>query len=1312
MLLLRAIGSADGAAAYMTSGKSGDLERSLDAQAELAREAQNDIAAAVSAYYVEADLESTRALADLLDGREADGQGERERGPDEGLEQDSELDLAAEKDEPKRGLGQYLERHDGEDLATDAEQNAALDREQGRDVGQDADIDLDRTGQDLSRKGGMSAEQEPTAERAFDHATAKDKRLELEADPTSLSGGYGLTLEWIGSLADRLDLPRGVSRADLTHLLKGQGLDGEALGSMGRGDKPHRPGLEMLFAADKSVSLSSLLPGGDPRIGAVRALAAERTFDLVERSFGFQRVTEDGVTRHRGGLEMLACRVRELVSRDNEPHEHVHMLVLNVTYDPVDERYRALDNTELYKAQSLLERGFHETEGRLIEALGYRIDRDRSDGTASIGGIDQKARDAFSSRHAAIEETAKELGGTSPEARSRAWDLTRSGKEKAMGADRFAAMRAQWGKTARDHGLEMGLKLEEAREGRVQDLVLEREQSRDQSRDLFRDAGRGREGGKSNERGLGRIIAAMARSFGQAMEPVLESLGLRPDKSHEREQAKSLAGQGRDGLAQSADLKPDLAVGLAVAHLEERSNILTRNQVRDLAMRAGDHRISLEAVCSALERREEAGIIALRPDAPVMSHGLTRNAPSPGDAPLRTARALDLERGLIETMKQGRGRDYGCNTGLKQAHSREPGLRAAIEARLEGLALNPDQKRAALELAAPTDRIQGVRGLPGVGKTLTLGVARELIESRGEKVLALAPTRAAVRELSKSAGFGEAHTVAWFVKKFERLLEPGARLGAQDKERWAGRALLIDEASFLSSRDARTVLDIAGKLDVRSIAFVGDDRQHGAMAAGAPFEMMRESGVRVIEIAEIRRQSDPLDRDAIRSLHRDEPTKALTSFDERGLVAEVSREDLARTVAERWLERSPQHRARTGIAAVTHAMRHEITGHIRAGLLDEGTLGREALEVRALEPTKRTPGEIDLAFGYQRGQTLVFGLSAPDQGIKADDMLRISNLNQKARTLTLERADGTTMVLSKEDREKLAGRYSVMEDRSLELREGDLVQVRRTDKAAGLDATSEAKVLGFDREGLRLEVNGKDMVLAKDAPTLAFLDHGYVRTTRNLQGASRPDMILAMGSDGLSANAAAMLVGASRHQDGLLIVTDSLERLGDGLSLRTGRQPLALTAKELAVERGQDKDRDMGQAFGRDKTPAHDRARGLEQGRGAGLGAVIAQSHDRGMERDRDRNFDTGRDMALEKALGSDLDKERTSPDRSKGQSLEQALAADGPHTRPDRERRLELAVQLQQIQDKQLEREMSLERSMQRSRERGMDRDDGPSFG
>ncbi len=182
-----------------------------------------------------------------------------------------------------------------------------------------------------------------------------------------------------------------------------------------------------------------------------------------------------------------------------------------------------------------------------------------------------------------------------------------------------------------------------------------------------------------------------------------------------------------------------------------------------------------------------------------------------------TARTIEAEYEIIRRVREG------------QNHT-EPVLPRpqAIAVADQHPHLNQAQKSVVEDVLSSPDRIQGIQGFAGAGKTTTLTVIRSAAERQGYQVEGFAPTSRAARQL-KEAGI-EAGTLQGFLA---RSANPDLR---EQKHFY-----LVDESSLASTNQMREFLS---RLDPNDrVLLVGDIRQHQGVEAGRPFEQLQEAGM-------------------------------------------------------------------------------------------------------------------------------------------------------------------------------------------------------------------------------------------------------------------------------------------------------------------------------------------------------------------------------------------------------------------------------------------------------------------------------------
>jgi hypothetical protein len=182
--------------------------------------------------------------------------------------------------------------------------------------------------------------------------------------------------------------------------------------------------------------------------------------------------------------------------------------------------------------------------------------------------------------------------------------------------------------------------------------------------------------------------------------------------------------------------------------------------------------------------------------------------------------------------------------------------------------LNPAQQRVIEEVLTSHDRIHGLQGLAGSGKTATLETIREGAERNGYAVEGFAPTSRAAGQL-RDAGI-QADTLQGF------LARGGVDRSAGDPN--ARHLYILDESSLASTRQMQSFLEKIGPQD--RVLLVGDTRQHQGVDAGKPFEQMQETGMRTSQLDQIVRQKDPELLRAVEHLSRNETAIGIGSAPE------------------------------------------------------------------------------------------------------------------------------------------------------------------------------------------------------------------------------------------------------------------------------------------------------------------------------------------------------------------------------------------------------------------------------------------------
>jgi len=483
-----------------------------------------------------------------------------------------------------------------------------------------------------------------------------------------------------------------------------------------------------------------------------------------------------------------------------------------------------------------------------------------------------------------------------------------------------------------------------------------------------------------------------------------------------------------------------------------------------------------------------------------------------------TAKTIEAEREIVRRVREGQ-------------HEVEPAL-----PRLQAIAvadqlshLNRGQKSVVEDVLSSPDRIQGIQGLAGTGKTTTLSVIRSAAESQGYSVEGFAPTSRAARQLGE-AGV-ESGTLQGFLARTAHPAAPELK-----------HFYFVDESSLASTNQMREFLARLGPND--RVLLIGDTRQHQGVEAGRPFEQLQEAGMRTATLDEIVRQKDPALRSAVEMLAKGQVSAALESLQQQGRVKEIpSTEERIRTIAKSYVE----YPEKTLIVSPDNASRRELNVAVRQELKANGTLAPEDHTFRVLVQRQDMTGaerswashfEVNDVIRYARGSKLV--------GIEAGTYGTVVGINPAANLLTVEKSSGE---LANYDPRRLTG-VSVYREIDREFSVGDRVQFTAPEKSLGVanrDLAVIETIASDGRISARLDNTHQVEFNAREH---RHFDHGYAVTSHSSQGLTA-ERVLVNADTGVHPdllNSRFGYVSISRASHEATLFTDDMTKLSPQLS--------------------------------------------------------------------------------------------------------------------------------------------------------------------
>ena len=155
------------------------------------------------------------------------------------------------------------------------------------------------------------------------------------------------------------------------------------------------------------------------------------------------RVRKDGVAENRkaGNLTYGIFTHSETrpVDGKSDPHLHKHVIVQNVVYDEMEEKWKAGQFRNIKANAPYFETAFRSRFADELVKVGYDIERKKND--FEIAGFNRELIDKYSRRTLNIEERARELGITYAEDKAALGAKTRSGKDGNLDRD---AQKKEW----------------------------------------------------------------------------------------------------------------------------------------------------------------------------------------------------------------------------------------------------------------------------------------------------------------------------------------------------------------------------------------------------------------------------------------------------------------------------------------------------------------------------------------------------------------------------------------------------------------------------------------------------------------------------------------------------------------------------------------------------------------------------------------------------------------------------------------------------------------------------------------------------
>ncbi len=426
--------------------------------------------------------------------------------------------------------------------------------------------------------------------------------------------------------------------------------------------------------------------------------------------------------------------------------------------------------------------------------------------------------------------------------------------------------------------------------------------------------------------------------------------------------------------------------------------------------------------------------------------------------------------------------------------------------------LGEDQQRAIYHVLRTSDRITGLRGLAGTGKTTVLHELVAACKKVGVKPLFCAPTAAATDVLRKE-GF-EAVTL-------QGLLQSKSVLSER-------QLVVLDEAGAVGIDDMKRLFDLAK--DCR-IVLSGDTGQHASVVRGDALRILEEhSRFQSGQLTRIRRQRRAEYRKVVELAARKRTAQAFTELERMCAVMELPGDRLHDSAAKSYLKALEQNKSALLVAPTWNEI-EAVTEQVRSTLKTSGRLAGDEQEFQVFDSLSWTEAQKQDARQYRPGLAIRFHRSKA--GFDNGESVEVVGVENDS--LKVQRVDGTEGFFPLG---RGAASFDVGETRKLKVAVGDrlLLQANAARKQFINGELVEVKA-----------IQGSALVLADGrviSENYRTFTHGYAVTSHAAQGKTVDEVLVVASSRSLPAvSQEQFYVSISRGRDTCRVFTDDADLL-------------------------------------------------------------------------------------------------------------------------------------------------------------------------
>jgi conjugative relaxase-like TrwC/TraI family protein len=475
-----------------------------------------------------------------------------------------------------------------------------------------------------------------------------------------------------------------------------------------------------------------------------------------------------------------------------------------------------------------------------------------------------------------------------------------------------------------------------------------------------------------------------------------------------------------------------------------------------------------------------------------------------------------IERGIVKAVKDGRDTIPAVLT-IPQVEEQTLQLYGH---------LTSDQKKALEHILTTTDKVIGIQGDAGTGKTTMLNAAREQMEGQGYTVRGLTFTGKAAKELQTGAGV-ESKTLHSFLPQIN-----SSEIVLSQKEAW-----FVDEVSMVGSRQMSELMK-ASKGTKARLVFVGDTKQLQSIDAGNMFKKLQETGaMKTVHMKETIRQKDEDYKAIVADLAEKRTDKAFEKLTSKSKIKEIADEKERHEAIVKRVVSSKDHK---NILVVTplNKDRIEINTQIREGLKKKGALKGDEHAFTVREPKTMGPAEKHFADSYARGD--IIRTSQAIKGLKVGAEGVVLDIDRQVQSVTIRTPEGKITNINVNEYGHTLATYR---EKLTRFSEGEKIVFLKNDKNLRVQNGLTGEIKGIDARGyITVSIDNNNDIRWNIKHSYNYLDHGYAVTDYKSQGQTSRDVYYHANTE-RPTSYNSLYTGITRGRENVHVYTNDINKL-------------------------------------------------------------------------------------------------------------------------------------------------------------------------